>query len=404
MSGEARRLTDTERLDWLRLIRSENIGPRTFWGLIGHYGSAARALATLPDLAKRGGAPRTIRIASRQDAERELDALRRIGAAFVARGEPDYPDALAAIDSAPPLIATRGNVAVFRRPVVALVGSRNASAAGLTFADRLARGLAEAGFVIASGLARGIDARAHAASLEGGTIAVLAGGHDRLYPPDHAPLLARLLERGAALTEMPMGWEPRGRDFPRRNRLVAGLALGTVVIEAARRSGSLITARFANEQGREVFAVPGSPLDPRAEGTNELLRQGATVCTRAEDVIDALQPVIAKGVAPQRRPGLFDPLHADAAFAWDDPGPLEQAAAGGARDDGDRAQSGGVAQRVAALLGFAPIGIDDLARAADAPIREVNLAVLELELAGRVGRHAGNLVSLLVEDKKPNRG
>jgi DNA processing protein len=210
---------------------------------------------------------------------------------FVAIGEPDYPPLLAEIDSAPPLLACRGRIAALHQPAAAVVGSRNASAAGLTFADRLARGLGRAGYVVVSGLARGIDQRAHAASLETGAVGVLAGGHAKPYPGEAVPLIERMVEFGAVVSEMPIGQEPRGRDFPRRNRIVSGLALATIVVEAARGSGSLITARLALEQNRQVFAVPGSPLDPRAEGTNDLLKQGATICTCVEDVAATLEPM-----------------------------------------------------------------------------------------------------------------
>jgi DNA processing protein len=256
------RLTDAQWLDWLRLIRSENVGPRTFRALVNQFGGAGAALAALPDLARRGGRP-ALKVATRAEAEREMEGLARLGARLVALGEPDYPRPLQAIEGAPPLLAVRGDPAVLARPAVAIVGSRNASAAGLTFTERLGRGLGDAGLVIVSGLARGIDTRAHRAALRTGMIAVLAGGLDRIYPPHNEDLLARIVdEGGAALTEMPLGWEARGRDFPRRNRLVSDLSYGVVVVEAARRSGSLITARYALEQGREVLAVPGSPLDP----------------------------------------------------------------------------------------------------------------------------------------------
>src|SRR5436190_11582096 len=290
------RLSDEERIDWLRLIRAENVGPRTFRTLIRHYGSAGSALRALPELASRGGARRPVRIPPREEAERELIALRSLDLHLVALGEPEYPPALANIDDAPPLISSRGNPAGLARPMVAIVGSRNASAAGAKMAGRLARDLGQAGFVIVSGLARGIDAAAHRASMSSGTIAVLAGGQDRIYPAEHADLLEAILVEGAALSEMPLGWEPRARDFPRRNRLISGLALGLIVVEAARRSGSLITVRFALEQGREVFAVPGSPLDPRAEGTNGLLKQGATLVTEASDVIGVLKPILGRKI------------------------------------------------------------------------------------------------------------
>src|SRR6266853_1474580 len=262
-------LSPAQRLDWLRLIRSENVGPRTFRALINHCGSAGAALKALPDLARRGGAGRPARICPREDAEQELAAAARMGVAFLALGEDEYPARLATIDDAPPLLAVRGQAAVLKEPMIAMVGSRNASAAGVKFAEQLARDLGAAGFVVVSGLARGIDAAAHRASVATGTVAALAGGHDHIYPPEHVPLVDALIQHGAAVSEMPFGYEPRGRDFPRRNRLISGLAHGVIVVEAAQKSGSLITGRMALEQNREVFAVPGSPLDPRAAGTNE---------------------------------------------------------------------------------------------------------------------------------------
>ena len=294
------RLTDEQRIDWLRLIRSQNVGPRTFRSLINHFGGARAALEALPGLARRGGAA-SPKICSRADAEREIEAASRRGIALVAMGEADYPQRLAMIDDAPPLLSLRGNAAVLTTPVIAIVGSRNASAAGIKITQILVAGLSEAGFAIASGLARGIDAAAHRTSAQSGSIAVLAGGQDKIYPAEHESLLESLLPSGAAISEMPLGWEPRARDFPRRNRLISGLALGVVIVEAAKRSGSLITARLAAEQGREVFAVPGSPLDPRAEGTNGLIKQGATPVTEAADIISVVEPIM-------RQPPLPSPL------------------------------------------------------------------------------------------------
>jgi DNA processing protein len=355
-------LSDAERLDWLRLIRSENVGPRTFGSLLNHYGGAGAALAALPGLARRGGASR-IRVCPRADAEREMEAAGRLGVRLVARFEQAYPRRLATIDDAPPLVALRGDLAVFSRPAVAIVGARNASAAGQKFAERLARDLGEAGFAIASGLARGIDAAAHRASVATGTIAVLAGGHDRVYPAEHAGLLDALLASGAAIAEMPLGWEPRARDFPRRNRIISGLALGVVIVEAARRSGSLITARFALEQGREVFAVPGSPLDPRAEGVNDLLKQGATLVTEAADVLAVLQPIMGRQYEPAAR-------DSDRPQQSDEP-------------DAD------ARSRVLALLSPAPVSMDDLVRLAGSTAAVVRTVLLELELAGRLERRGG---------------
>lgn len=366
------RLTDEQRLDWLRLIRSENVGPRTFKSLLRHYGSARAALEALPDLARRGGASRTIRIFPRADAEREMQAAHRLDTAFVASSEADYPHRLATIDDAPPLIAMRGNSAALTRPMIAMVGSRNASAAGLKFAERLARELGEAGFVVASGLARGIDAAAHRASLATGSVAVLAGGHDRIYPEQHTGLLDALLPEGAAISEMPFGWEPRAQDFPRRNRLISGLSLGVVIVEAAKRSGSLITARFALEQGREVFAVPGSPIDPRAEGTNGLLKQGAALVTEAADVLSVVEPILGQRTELSAR----------------EPDGDDEPTLAGEPDTGARA-------RIVALLGPAPVGLDDLVRLSNSTPAMVRTVLLELELAGRIERQGGGLVALV---------
>ena len=364
------RLTDAQRLDWLRLIRSDNVGPRTFRMLINHYGGARAALEALPELARRGGAPKPARVMTEAEADREIDASRRRGVALIAIGEPDYPPRLRMIDDPPPLLAVRGRTGVLGSPMVAMVGSRNASAAGAKFAERIARELGAAGFVIVSGLARGIDAAAHRASLDSGTIAVLAGGHDHIYPAEHIGLLEAILSAGAAVSEMPIGWEPRGRDFPRRNRLISGLALGVVIVEAARRSGSLITARMALEQGREVFAVPGSPLDPRAEGTNGLLKQGAALVTEAADVLSVLRPILGQRLDhPAEEPEAGPP-------------PLTEP------DSSDRA-------RIVALLGPTPVSIDDLVRLAQSSPAIVRTVLLELELAGRLERHGGGLVSLL---------
>jgi DNA processing protein len=358
------RLTDAQRLDWLRLIRSDNVGPRTFKSLLHHYGSARAALAALPELARRGGATQGPRICAREDAERELAAARELGVTLVALGEPDYPVRLREIDDAPPLLAVRGAQAALDRPMLAIVGARNASAAGLKFAEKLARDLGDAGFVIVSGLARGIDASAHRASLATGTVAVLAGGHARIYPPEHLDLLDSLLAEGAAVSEMPIAWEPRSRDFPRRNRIISGLVLGVIVIEAAVRSGSLITARMAAEQGREVFAAPGSPLDPRAEGSNGLLKQGATLVTAASDVIAIVEPILGRPLT------LVEAAESAAPAALPEP------------DDAERS-------RVLALLGPTAVAIDDLIRLSGASPAIVRTTLLELDVAGRLDRRQG---------------
>ncbi len=396
-------LTDRERLDWLRLIRSESIGPRSFRALASRFGSASAALEALPELARESG--RRIRICGVAEAEREIEALRRAGGRFLALGEADYPKPLQAIDSAPPLLAVLGDAAALLRPCVAVVGSRNASAAGLKFTTRLARELGEAGFVVVSGLARGIDTAAHAASLASGTVAVLAGGLDEVYPPENRQLFARLQASGAALSEMPLGWAPRGRDFPRRNRLVSGLSLGTVVVEAARKSGSLITARFANEQGRQVFAVPGSPLDPRAEGGNHLIREGATLCAEAGHVIEALAPLLAhrdlfdaapafarEGAAAADPEPLWDEIELSGALAAPEV-PRVPAAAWSETDPPGAADGGDIRASLLVLLGASPVSIDDLVRSSGRPAREISRALLELELDGTVLRHEGGGLS-----------
>lgn len=362
-------LTDGQRIDWLRLIRSENVGPRTFQSLVRHAGSAGAALQALPDLARRGGAARVGQICSREDAEREIESARRIGVRFVTPDETGYPPRLATIDDAPPLLAVRGSLDALMRPAIAVVGSRNASAAGMKFAQTLTRELAEAGFIIISGLARGIDQAAHRASLQSGTVAVLAGGHSQIYPPEHEDLLHSIVGgAGAAISEMPLNHALRPRDFPRRNRLISGAAVGVVIVEAAHRSGSLITARMAAEQGREVFAVPGSPLDPRSAGANDLIKQGATLVTSAADIITVVNPILDRPIETQLgEPGAED-------FR-------------GEPETAERA-------RIVALLGPTPVGIDDLIRMSGASISAVRIVLLELELAGRLERHGGGLVSL----------
>ncbi len=368
--AESVALTDEQRIDWLRVIRSENIGPRTFGALLNHYGSARGALAALPDLARRGGASRVGRISTVEDAERELSAAQRQGISFIGWSEPSYPVRLRMIDDPPPLIAVSGALETLTQPMIAIVGSRNASAAGMKFAERLARELGEDGFVIVSGLARGIDAAAHRASVSSGTVAVLAGGHERIYPAEHVPLAQSIREHGVLLSEMPIAWEPRAHDFPRRNRLISGLSVGVVIIEAAQRSGSLITARMALEQGREVFAVPGSPLDPRAEGTNRLLKQGAALVTEAADVIEVIRPILGQPLNVAVR----EPAR-EAPEASREPGSDER-------------------RRIVALLGPTPVEIDDLVRLSGASPATVRVVLLELELAGKLDRQAGGRIAL----------
>lgn len=378
--GEARRgvaLSDRQRLNRLRLIRSDNVGPATFRDLINHFGSAETAISQIPELSRRGGSARAIRVASIDEAERELEAAQRIGAQFVGIGEPDYPPALRRIDGAPPLIAAIGDLALATQVAVGMVGARNASVSGAKMAARMARELGAAGYGVVSGLARGIDAAAHRASLENGTIAAMAGGLDQPYPPENLELYQQICEgAGLAISEMPMGWEPRARDFPRRNRLIAGVGLGLVVIEAAQRSGSLITARRAADFGRLVFAVPGSPLDPRAAGTNALLKEGAIVTTSSRDVIDALAP--SSRIFSDDEPFMEEPGDDDAA-PYAEPG------------EDDRA-------RVIEALGPSPAEIDDIIRHTGVAAATVYLVLLELDLAGRLHRHPGGMVSLSLDD------
>lgn len=359
------------------LIRSENVGPATFRDLINHFGSARAALDALPELAKRGGVPAKIRIATRASAEAEIEAANRIGARFVGMGEPDFPPILRGIVHPPPIVCIRGSIEPGQRTGVGVVGSRNASISGMKLAAKIARELGEHGQTIISGLARGIDSAAHKASLGSGTIAVFAGGIDCPFPEENIPLAEEIVANGGMLvSEMPMGWRAKAIDFPRRNRLIAGLSLGVLVVEAARRSGSLITARIANENGRLVFAIPGSPLDPRAEGTNYLIKQGAILVTGSADITEALAPV--GGSEPQLP---FD--------AGEDGDEFTQVPVTVAPDS--------LRQSIVSALGPTPTEIDDILRMTSASPGEVQLILLELDLAGRLERHGGNRISLIME-------
>jgi DNA processing protein len=368
------------------LIRSDNVGPVTFRELINHFGGAEPALAALPELSRRGGR-QSIRICPEAHARAELEAADRIGARPLFTIEPGYPPALAAIDAPPPLLYVKGDAAHLTRPMVAIVGARNGSAAGQKLARVFAARIGRAGYVIASGLARGIDAAAHEASLEHGTVAVLAGGLDNVYPPEHAELQRRIGERGCLISENAPGFVPRAQDFPRRNRIISGVALGVLIVEAARRSGTLITARAAADQGRVVFAVPGHPLDPRAEGTNRLLKDGATMATEPEDVIDALAPMLA-GEPLAGPAGAREPTTAEITGRSAADGALQVAPQ-------DRA-------RLLAALGPAPVDIDELVRATGLPARSLQIALIELALAGRIERHGHQLISLASEGKGPD--
>lgn len=369
-------LDDAQRLACLRLIRSQNVGPITFRELINRYGGAHQALEALPHISQRGGRGKPIIICPVADAEAELERAAKFGARPLFTIEPGYPLRLAQIETPPPMVYVKGNGDLLAQSSIAIVGARLASAAGIKLARLFGQELGRAGLVIVSGLARGTDAAAHEASLETGTIAVLAGGLDNVYPPENASLYAGIAERGCLVSEMPCGFKPRGQDFPRRNRLISGIALGVLVIEAAKRSGTLSTARRAAEQNREIFAIPGNPLDPRAEGTNYLLKTGATLVTEPHDIIEALEPLTGLGRRAFREVAV-------AAEAYD-PQPLAPA-----HDPGED-------ERVCVLstLGAAPISIDDIVRATGLDIRVVRAVLIELDLSGLTERHGAQLVSL----------
>lgn len=389
-------LPEAERIARLRLVRSENVGPRTYAHLMGRFGDARRALEALPGLAAAGGRA-GYTPCPEAEIERELAAGAAAGARLVVLGEADYPPLLAAIDQPPPALWVVGDPAIFRRPAVAIVGARNASALGLRAARNLSRGLGAAGQVIVSGLARGIDAAAHEAALATGTVAVMAGGVDRVYPPENVPLAARVAAGGAQgalgalVSECPMGMEPTSRHFPRRNRLVSGLARGVVVIEAAVRSGSLITARCALEQGREAMACPGGPEDPRAGGSNQLIREGAALIRTVDDVLEALAAPRTLELAEPGRAFLFDEGFFDADM--ETPG-LDDF------DDGEAAMArdGALADQIMRLVGPTPVELDELARLCGASPAEISLAVLELDLAGRVELLPGGSISRAERD------
>jgi len=370
---DTRPLSDGERLDWLCLSRSENVGPVTFLALLDRYGSAAAALEALPALARSGGRKRAIKLFSKTAAQREITELAELGGRFVAMHEPAYPAPLAALADPPPLIALLGHGHLLETDMVAIVGARNASANGIRFARQLAADLGAAGFTVVSGMARGIDSSAHQGALESGTVAVMGGGVDVIYPKQNAELYEDIVARGLAVAESPLGTVPQARHFPRRNRIISGLALGVVVVEAAPRSGSLITARLAGEQGREVCAVPGSPLDPRSRGCNGLIRDGATLVQGAEDVIEALSGAASGKLDEPTKPDFATPDMAA-------PGESELAAA---------------RPQVRELLGPSPVPIDELLRHSRLTPALLLTILLELELAGHLERHVGGQVSLI---------
>jgi DNA processing protein len=350
---------EAERRAQLRLARTERIGSTAFAELINRFGTATKALSTLPKIANR-----PIAIPTDAEIDGELQAGQRLGARLLCAGEADYPYLLAALDYPPPVLWALGDPELMKPTAVAIVGARVASAAGQSFAGKLARDLGEAGFTVVSGMARGIDGAAHEGALATGTVAVLGGGVDEIYPREHAELHRKLAERGCVVSESPIGYKAQARDFPRRNRIISGLALGVIVVEAEMRSGSLITARLAGEQGREVLAVPGSPLDPRAAGCNDLIRNGAALCAGVDDVIRAVGA--PGGVAEPDRNG-------------------------SPRFEGE--VSDALRERLADLLSPTPVGRDELVRITGAPAAEVYAALVELSLAGRAALLGGGLVS-----------
>ncbi len=364
-------LSDEERLNWLRLSQSENVGPMTFIRLLERYGSAAAAIEALPELSKRGGMKRPLALLDAGLAEDWLAATQKLNARFIGLNEPDYPELLRHIPSAPPLICVRGQIEIAKRPTIGIVGARNASAVAMKFTRQLARQLVEAGYVIASGLARGIDTAAHDAASPKNTMAVIANGIDYFYPPENEKLQRAIADEGLLISEFVPGTVPKAEYFPRRNRIISGLSQGVIVVEAAMRSGSLITARIANEQGRQVFAVPGSPLDPRCEGTNNLIKEGANMLTSVNDVLDSL----GSSWTPVRSAQFEEPISRR--------NPVDL-------DIGDAERA-----RVLELLSPTAIEVDDLIRESKFSAETTMAILLELEIAGLARREGGGRIALI---------
>lgn len=368
-------LSEAEKLAWLRLARTDNVGPITFYRLIEAYGTALKALEALPELSRRGGRKKPLKAPEISLVEKEYQALQKLGGDIITATEEAYPLPLAATDDAPPVISVLGRTELMQQSCIAMVGARNASLNGRKFTSKLARNLGEQNQVIVSGMARGIDTAAHEGALETGTIAVVAGGIDIIYPDENTNLYEQIKEQGLVIAESPLSQKPFAQSFPRRNRIVSGLSKGTIVVESTMRSGSLITARLAGEQSRDVFAVPGSPLDPRAQGPNHLIRQGATLIRNAEDVLETLNNF--SGQVLREAPPPQETLH---------PGILEET---------ELPQN--VQEIIIEHLSFTPLPVDELIRACHLTIPVVQTVLLELELAGRIKRLPGGKVSLLQE-------
>lgn len=366
-------MSESERLAWLRLARAENVGPVTFYRLMERYGTAEKALNALPELSKRGGRKKPLTAPPLSEIEDEYENLLKIGGDIITAADDNYPLALAATDDAPPVISVLGNPDLMNNNCLSIVGARNASLNGRKFAEKLAQALGRHEMMIVSGLARGIDTAAHIGSLETGTIAVVAGGIDIIYPEENKKLYEQIKEQGLIIAESPLGVPPIAQSFPRRNRIVSGLSKGVIVIEATMKSGSLITARLAGEQGRDVYAVPGHPLDPRAEGPNHLIREGATLVRSASDILETLMNFEGTSLREPVRPlPILTPANIDE--------PPENAH-----------------EILVSALSHTPVMVDELVRTCQLSIPAVQTVLLELELAGRIKRHYGNKISLIQE-------
>lgn len=373
------KLSEQERIAWLRLARTENVGPVTFYRLLERFGSAEKAIERLPDLARKGGRVKPLTAPPLTEVEKEYAALKKAGGDIVTAADDFYPLALSALDDAPPVLSFIGRAELFNQSCVAIVGARNASLNGRKFSETLARDLGKNGQIVVSGLARGIDTAAHTGALSSGTIAVVAGGIDVIYPEENKVLYQQICENGLIVAESPFGVPPIAQSFPRRNRIVSGLSKGVVVVEATLRSGSLITARLAGEQGRDVYAVPGHPLDPRAEGPNHLIREGATLIRSADDVMESLRNFSGQTLRDAPQPVLrgFDSIRDDAERQNDMDAPPD------------------AAEIVLGALSYSPVNIDLIVRETGMPVSTIYSVLLELELAGRVKHYPGGKVALI---------
>ncbi len=375
----SRMLSDNEQLDWVQLARSENVGPVTFRRLLERFGSAHAALQALPELARRGGRKAPLLPYARDSAKREIEAARKAGFSLLLPPFPTYPSRLRMVEDAPPLLYAKGILEFLTRPIVAVVGARNASINGKILTRKIVGDLGQMGFAVVSGMARGIDTAVHEGSLPHASLAVLAGGADVIYPSENAALYDNLCRQGVVLSEMPPGTPPQATLFPRRNRIVSGMALGVLVVEASLRSGSLITARLAAEQGREVFAIPGFPLDPRSQGPNSLIRQGATLTENASDISDVLRPIMEHTRLAEDSLPLFD---------FQPPSPPSAS-----EEENLRAAR----EKIRKSLNTSPVGVDEIIRQCELSAALVSVVLLELDLAGHIEHHPGNRVSLLAE-------